>query len=581
VLPVASEVSAVPARQPAKASGGKPNQGGGSSPFEDMLDSTATKANPAQAVQSGGKSQSKAGTAGQPSGAQTSAGASATGATVPKTVTGNSTVPADSATTGDGADAQAALDAVIASLEAASKGAETGKGDGAGVNTPAGATAAQTEAQVEGEIEGKSNDKSGGKTGSKTDSKSNSKSDKTDKSDTAADGSPMPSAQASPVALAAAVTLGNAANQQQGQNAGAGDSTTIDAAQPHGQKAAIIQADAAGNGTPASSKDAASTKPADPEADPAASAAKGEPDTKSQTAGGAATATSSPVDELIAALGQNQAAAGSKSKAAGQTPVAQDPDVVQMKDGGKNSASSAANANDPTKATANSSAPGQAGQSDTSVSARGTNTDRLASDIAKGATPQHDRDGKSDDATKTGSKSGADNLQPMVLAQQTGTPSPVAATPIKADATTANPTAVAIPVEGLAVAIASKADSGKKSFDIRLDPPELGRIHVQLDVDHTGQIATHVIADRSDTLDLLRRDSSGLERALQDAGLKTSSNGLQFSLRDQGYSGGNQQWTTQTNTPVQNLIVSDETSPILPSTYRSLASIRSGVDIRV
>jgi hypothetical protein len=40
---------------------------------------------------------------------------------------------------------------------------------------------------------------------------------------------------------------------------------------------------------------------------------------------------------------------------------------------------------------------------------------------------------------------------------------------------------------------------------------------------------------RQDTLDLLRRESSSLERALNDAGLRTSNDGLQFSLRDQSF----------------------------------------------
>ena len=74
--------------------------------------------------------------------------------------------------------------------------------------------------------------------------------------------------------------------------------------------------------------------------------------------------------------------------------------------------------------------------------------------------------------------------------------------------------------------------AGKNHFEIRLDPPELGRIEVRLDVDRDGNVTSRMIADRSDTLDLLRRDASGLERALQDAGLKTADNSLQFSLRD-------------------------------------------------
>ena len=95
------------------------------------------------------------------------------------------------------------------------------------------------------------------------------------------------------------------------------------------------------------------------------------------------------------------------------------------------------------------------------------------------------------------------------------------------------PQAAAVPLSGVAIDIAGKALAGKNRFEIRLDPPELGRIEVRLDVDKDGRITSHVIADRKDTLDLLQRDASGLQRALQDAGLKTADNGLQFSLRDQ------------------------------------------------
>ena len=92
---------------------------------------------------------------------------------------------------------------------------------------------------------------------------------------------------------------------------------------------------------------------------------------------------------------------------------------------------------------------------------------------------------------------------------------------------------VPVPVNALAVEIAANAQIGRSRFEIRLDPPELGRIDVRLDVDRQGQVTSHLIVEKSATLDLLRRDAQQLERALQDAGLKTSDNGLQFSLRDQ------------------------------------------------
>jgi len=46
-----------------------------------------------------------------------------------------------------------------------------------------------------------------------------------------------------------------------------------------------------------------------------------------------------------------------------------------------------------------------------------------------------------------------------------------------------------------------------------------------------------VLAERPETLEMLQRDARGLERALQDAGLKTESGGLSFGLRGDGRGG--------------------------------------------
>jgi flagellar hook-length control protein FliK len=139
------------------------------------------------------------------------------------------------------------------------------------------------------------------------------------------------------------------------------------------------------------------------------------------------------------------------------------------------------------------------------------------------------------------------------------------------------PQSAAIPLSGVAIEIAGKALAGKNRFEIRLDPPELGRIDVRLDVDRDGNVTSRLTVDRPDTLDLLRRDAAGLERALQDAGLKTANNGLQFSLRDQSM---NEQ---QAGTPgAAVLVANDESLPsidVIPR-YR-LAGQGSGLDIRV
>jgi flagellar hook-length control protein FliK len=139
--------------------------------------------------------------------------------------------------------------------------------------------------------------------------------------------------------------------------------------------------------------------------------------------------------------------------------------------------------------------------------------------------------------------------------------------------------AAAIPLAGLAVEIATQAQAGKHHFDIRLDPPELGRIDVKLNIDRDGNVSTKLIADRNDTLDLLKRDSVQLERALQDAGLKTSDNALQFSLRQQPF--------TQDDTPTQNgaqtVMLDDDPAPLeaLRQGYGRLLGLGAGLDIRV
>ena len=74
---------------------------------------------------------------------------------------------------------------------------------------------------------------------------------------------------------------------------------------------------------------------------------------------------------------------------------------------------------------------------------------------------------------------------------------------------------------------------GAKQFDIRLDPPELGRVEVRLSIDATGKASAHLSADQPQTLDLLQKDAPALTRALRDAGLDVSQDGLNFSLRQQ------------------------------------------------
>ena len=138
-----------------------------------------------------------------------------------------------------------------------------------------------------------------------------------------------------------------------------------------------------------------------------------------------------------------------------------------------------------------------------------------------------------------------------------------------------------VPLAGIPIAIVARAEAGEKKFEIRLDPPDLGRIEVQLNVDSGGRATSHLIVDRADTLDLLRRDAPALERALQAAGLTTDEGALQFSLRDQSFA-GRDQWAPATITaPVAP--ADSDLAPIDTALrrYGPPMGLGGGIDIRV
>ncbi len=163
-----------------------------------------------------------------------------------------------------------------------------------------------------------------------------------------------------------------------------------------------------------------------------------------------------------------------------------------------------------------------------------------------------------------------------------------AATPQTATSAATGAMEPTVSLEGLPVAIASRAQAGSSQFDIRLDPPELGRIEVQLSVDSNGQVTSHITADRQDTLNLLQSQQPQLQQALEQAGLKTSDSAMQFSLRDQSFAGQQQQNqnfaqngnNSQSN--MQQIVIPDSSLSSVDTTQiYSRLNLRGGLDIRV
>ncbi|MBE7248058.1 MAG: flagellar hook-length control protein FliK [Actinomycetospora chiangmaiensis] len=115
-------------------------------------------------------------------------------------------------------------------------------------------------------------------------------------------------------------------------------------------------------------------------------------------------------------------------------------------------------------------------------------------------------------------------------------PSPAAAPSVHGAATAATaPMAPAVPLGQVPMTIGLRSLAGSSEFQIRLDPVELGRIDVKLEIDKAkGTVATHLTVDRPDTLALLQRDAGQLQQALAQAGLDSGAGGVSLSLRGDG-----------------------------------------------
>lgn len=112
--------------------------------------------------------------------------------------------------------------------------------------------------------------------------------------------------------------------------------------------------------------------------------------------------------------------------------------------------------------------------------------------------------------------------------------------------TSPNFTAMAGVLPQIQAAIVSRA--GGDSIEVRLDPPDLGRVRIDFNVENGETIKAVVAAERSETLDHLKRNIADLEQQLRQSGFASisfefSSENRQFGAagdepRAEGYDSG-------------------------------------------
>ena len=85
-------------------------------------------------------------------------------------------------------------------------------------------------------------------------------------------------------------------------------------------------------------------------------------------------------------------------------------------------------------------------------------------------------------------------------------------------------------IDAIKMQIEKGLQAGSSTIKVQLNPENMGRVDVKLDVQN-GTVKATITADRPETLALLKSDQSGMLQALTDAGLNADSSSLSFYLR--------------------------------------------------
>lgn len=86
-------------------------------------------------------------------------------------------------------------------------------------------------------------------------------------------------------------------------------------------------------------------------------------------------------------------------------------------------------------------------------------------------------------------------------------------------------------VKIVAKALSNMAASGdEKTITLQMDPPELGRVKVQMIFGKDKTVKATILAEKPETFAMLQRDAQVLERALEDAGIDSAGSSLSFEM---------------------------------------------------
>ena len=69
----------------------------------------------------------------------------------------------------------------------------------------------------------------------------------------------------------------------------------------------------------------------------------------------------------------------------------------------------------------------------------------------------------------------------------------------------------------------------------------MGHIEIKMQISKDGKLQAHIISSRAETMDMLQKDMSSLEKAFNDAGFNTDEGSFSFSFREKNNEQNNQE----------------------------------------
>ena len=97
-----------------------------------------------------------------------------------------------------------------------------------------------------------------------------------------------------------------------------------------------------------------------------------------------------------------------------------------------------------------------------------------------------------------------------------------------------SPSSGPVPYVMLPIEIGLGALQGRRAIEVRLSPDDLDTVEIRLEISDDSKVSANITADRPATLAMMMNDASKLRAALDQTGMTTTADTLQFSLKQDG-----------------------------------------------